>query len=438
MSWGAGRRRGDVGRRGDGPGADAPGDGVPVADRSRPLLLGLTGVRGFAAVLVVLHHLVPVALPHPWLRGATAVLYAGIGFFFVLSGAVLAFGWRPEHRVRHFYVRRLARIFPLHVLTWLIALATVAGTGGLAAVLGLLLLQAWVPDASYYYGGNSLAWSLSTELFAYLCFPLLVAPARRMARAPWRALAGLLAAYLGLVALVASTTQDPELLDGLLYVHPVPRLLQFVAGMVVGFALADGWRPRLVTWQTSCLLAAVWTGVTALNGVLLRSPGLNPFAGEIGLPRYLAELLVLPFVVVAVLAVARDDQEGRRTPISRPVWLLLGQWSLALYLWHQLFFRLVADALDGVDVPAAAGPVLFVGLLVAAVGLSAGLHVVVERPAERYLRERYAPRAALPPRPEAPADLLPPDRPPPADRPTGPGDGRTGPAPADRPAPGTR
>ena len=38
----------------------------------------------------------------------------------------------------------------------------------------LALAQSWIPFMNFYWGGNGLAWSVSTEFFFYLAFPFLV------------------------------------------------------------------------------------------------------------------------------------------------------------------------------------------------------------------------------------------------------------------------
>ena len=89
----------------------------PVPSR----LDSLTGLRFFAAEMVVIHHFSNFAtLPFLWRYqgfGAT-----GVTFFFVLSGFVLTWSFRPADTPGRFYWRRFARIWPLHAVTTLLAL----------------------------------------------------------------------------------------------------------------------------------------------------------------------------------------------------------------------------------------------------------------------------------------------------------------------------
>ncbi|MFJ9753035.1 acyltransferase family protein [Streptomyces chartreusis] len=55
-----------------------------------------------------------------WAFGAGAT---GVSFFFILSGFVLAWSARPGERFWVFWRRRIARIYPVHLITAAIALA---------------------------------------------------------------------------------------------------------------------------------------------------------------------------------------------------------------------------------------------------------------------------------------------------------------------------
>jgi len=104
-------------------------------------------------------------------QGAT-----GVDFFFVLSGFVLTWSARPGTQARTVWRRRAAKVVPNHVVTWVIAVGGMIfldprGVSAVSSVVGLFLLQAWVPAQSVYYAGNTPAWSLSCEMAFYFAFP---------------------------------------------------------------------------------------------------------------------------------------------------------------------------------------------------------------------------------------------------------------------------
>lgn len=147
----------------------------------------LTGVRGYAALWVVLMH-------YTWgggMKGEGLFMqilhygFAGVIVFLVLSGFVMAHSY-PEFRqsIRtsaygSYFYKRIARIYPLHLVT-LLAFLALAGVGyplrtpndtAFTFGLNLLLVQAWgfVNEFSW----NALSWTISVEMFAYIWFPFI-------------------------------------------------------------------------------------------------------------------------------------------------------------------------------------------------------------------------------------------------------------------------
>src|SRR5262249_39676380 len=94
----------------------------------RPEIRALTGIRGFAAVWVVLFHLQWQGMyqAFPRLEAIRPLVdrgYLGVDLFFILSGFILTWNygealadWRPREHVR-FEIVRLARIYPVHLAT---------------------------------------------------------------------------------------------------------------------------------------------------------------------------------------------------------------------------------------------------------------------------------------------------------------------------------
>lgn len=112
--------------------------------------------------------------------------FVGVNFFFVLSGFIIAYNYQEkmqEHRIskRAFWVARIARVYPLHWLTLLIAAALgnyVVASGGMDWLkhfaASLTLTNAYIPRPDYFFSFNSPSWSLCCEQLFYFCFPFLV------------------------------------------------------------------------------------------------------------------------------------------------------------------------------------------------------------------------------------------------------------------------
>ena len=146
------------------------------------------------AVWVIVHHLTGKGMMlEPWVQSLPAGLeslvrggYLAVGTFFVLSGFVLARSYGQKEWNRGSLVRygisRIARVYPGYLLSLVIVspfiyrslFAGGAGSHRRAALIADygLVLQGWT--GSLGVGWNTPAWSLSCELFFYLCFPVLL------------------------------------------------------------------------------------------------------------------------------------------------------------------------------------------------------------------------------------------------------------------------
>jgi peptidoglycan/LPS O-acetylase OafA/YrhL len=156
---------------------------------SRPQVIpALISIRGVAAWWVVLYHFrqyLPAHTPD-WLLALTAHGYLAVDLFFILSGFVLALNYAESFQGKlagatDFYRLRFARIYPLHFVMLMLfllnplAIALFSTSGDTSAygwkyfVLSLFLVQNW--GFSTELAWNDPAWSISTEVFAYLLFP---------------------------------------------------------------------------------------------------------------------------------------------------------------------------------------------------------------------------------------------------------------------------
>jgi len=153
----------------------------------RPRLPAVTSLRFFAAFHVALFHLNEMGAitgPH-WLKTFAGIGYVGVSFFFVLSGFILVYTYAWRNVVLgEFYQTRFARIYPAYLFSLVLTFPFFCFGAlkmhvpffyfaeqhfTLSAVLVLLLLQSWVPQAALSW--NAVAWSLSVEAFFYAIFP---------------------------------------------------------------------------------------------------------------------------------------------------------------------------------------------------------------------------------------------------------------------------
>ncbi|MFJ6197836.1 acyltransferase family protein [Micromonospora sp. NPDC092111] len=360
--------------------ATLPATSTPLASR----LPSLTGLRWIAAMLVFGYHAGTMRIVgQPDAKAVVDWLFtlglSGVQFFFVLSGFVLVWSARDGDRRRDFWRRRLAKIYPNHVLTWAAALLVMWWFADpvvpRAALENLFLLQAWDPTPGYFYSMNTVSWSLSCELFFYLCLPL-VLPAVRRARS------GLLWAVVVAVPLLILALWPGQALvpEGSTWwfaqIFPLVRSTEFWLGVAAAELLRRGhWRgPGLPL--ASLIFVATWVAAHWIRAELW------------------AALLSAVYILV-IAAAARADVQGRRSPWRHPTLLWLGEVSFAFYLVHVLVMVTVLRLTGhlGVGLPGWWGPLAVLGFLLVNLALAGALHRWVETPMMRRLSPRRRPAA---------------------------------------------
>jgi peptidoglycan/LPS O-acetylase OafA/YrhL len=244
-------------------------DTDPVAaipgSRSRRLA-GLDGVRGLAALFVVVNHVFLRAFPgYPVDRAPFGIAWFIYGrfavvVFIVLSGFSLALaparhGWRLD-AVARFAERRARRILPAYwaalvfslVVAWLIVPQPGHGIPDAKSVLVNGLLVQNVVGA---HSPNAAFWSMAVEAQLYLAFPLLLLMVRR-----WGALA-MVATVTLVVSMVGVLGPHVSRLDTFVIQSPPDLAALFALGILTaGIVSASGAR-RSWPWAWLTLAAAV-------------------------------------------------------------------------------------------------------------------------------------------------------------------------------------
>ena len=214
----------------------------PSTRRARRLI-GLDGIRGLAALFVVLHHCYLLSFPgYPASTGpfwASWLIYGhfAVAVFIVLSGFSLAVaparaGWRLDSP-RRFFHRRAWRILPTYwpalVLSLLVAwtLAPQPGesapTAKSVVVNGLL-----VQDIFGAPTPNGAFWSIAVEVQLYLVFPLLLLLIRRSGAAL------MIGAVAAAVLAVGALAPGVSLVDKLMRLTPQFALLFAMGAAAAG------------------------------------------------------------------------------------------------------------------------------------------------------------------------------------------------------------
>ncbi|CAN7299533.1 acyltransferase family protein [Neorhizobium tomejilense] len=365
-------------------------------------IISHTSIRGIAALLVVVYHLqFGAPFRFSWETATPFFIkgYLWVDLFFILSGFIISYSTRASEparneyfKINYFYINRIARIVPLHVVTLFLLLVVLGaentlgrftGIGGynpdFASTLNiaaffeqLFLLNAWGLTGAIAW--NIPSWSISAEMFAYLVFPILA-----VAIARWRrpSLALITLGVLLFYFWVASTT-------GILDIVSRMALLRCLSGFGLGMILYAV-RERIAAQDTLTLGLMQAVGATIALGAMIG--GFN-------------DVFAIPGFFLLVAGTWPDRGWLAAILKMKPLpWL--GDISYSIYLnhfwvlagWHFVIPRVLKVL--GAD-PMVTRAVVMVGGIALILVISHFTFHLIEKPARRALLSLYAARQARP------------------------------------------
>jgi peptidoglycan/LPS O-acetylase OafA/YrhL len=281
--------------------------------------------RGFAACMVMLTHFAFMVTPH---GGMWGFFSTGVDLFFVLSGYVFApyMLGRPLQVLPHL-VRRFFRLVPLYWFALAVYILLRWLTDG-------TILYAWrhafflhttqsLEIASWY---NPAFWSLPPEVEYYVLLPLLAWWSVR--NGLWAMVALSIAVHLMLV-FAANPDSNEVTARAIATVHVPGLLCEFLLGSLAAYLVrhAPKQHQRAMRFFSGLFLLVV---VGCLYAVYVADWGVPPktplwIGGNLGLFAACSYALILS-------SLAGSANSLQQHP--RAVFLLLGQWSYGVYLFH--------------------------------------------------------------------------------------------------------
>jgi peptidoglycan/LPS O-acetylase OafA/YrhL len=349
----------------------------------------LTGIRGFAAVLVMLFHFYGFwVLLLPSISVASRAINRGglgVDLFFILSGFILSYVYNAGSRrltlpdYGKFLWFRIARVYPNHLATLLFLVFLVM----LAPILRVALIGSYpIDDLPYQLTlthtwpfapvsavsvWNFPAWSISAEWFAYLAvFPVVAFLLPRIGNAA-------MALALGFGALVAWCFIGTK---GHLVGSPLIQVsFEFFAGGM--FFRVFTFESGVVRFSQRCL-----SGLFVILLVLLCCP---PTLGV-----YIGTLSVFPLLLLGLTS--EVSLVARLFSTGPALWL--GRASYSLYMSHGIalkFVKIFLPATRYVHSSLAVRGLVFLGNLLIIFAMMACLYYLIEIPGRNFLRKiRFA------------------------------------------------
>jgi peptidoglycan/LPS O-acetylase OafA/YrhL len=313
----------------------------------KPRFLHLDLLRGIAALTVATGHLCG------WNGRSTIDYTMCVAFFFILSGYVLSHAYGEAIlagtiNLRDYIVLRLARLYPLHILTAIVMAVLLINQYGSGAITRGGVFETVFLMQSIFTGGWSLnapSWSIGAEFWA----GLIIVPV--CSRSLY------LCAFALCAAAAAFIVVD---LDAGFMASYAERYGTALGCFAIGWFLqrlpelnkpALGWLIALIA-----LVLMMFPPVTALGSPALESAFIAAFSA-----------------VIALLA------HSELPPGLRPVASFMGNVSYGIYLWHWPLLQLLHPS-SSIEIS-----VFFVLLIfVAALGFT-----FFERPAREYFKAKF-------------------------------------------------
>ena len=316
--------------------------------KDKVYLNNLTALRGIAAILVVVFHSNEIVSNFItteqtfWVRK----LYLMVDLFFILSGFIMCYVYEAyfnnvdqSRKTIEFLKARLARIYPLHLITLAVLVLVVGITfimgkniyyddlikalyNPKAIITHIFLLQS--AHIHNMFTWNVPSWSISAEWLAYLVFPFLVKPFSKFSISQTLLTVVLLFAfYAGLVFYIA-----PNRIQMLPFLSSAADLdLTYDWGFargILGFVLGMCMYRLFMNNVLKNILANGWV---LLLIVVLYSTYMHFNLNDIGAPLFFSIIL---------LSTAYGSKNMNSFFNTAPL-QKLGLWSYSIYMWHIAF-----------------------------------------------------------------------------------------------------
>lgn len=268
---------------------------------------------------------------------------AGVTFFFILSGFVLSIGCGPRiedgtFQYIQFLRKRLAKIYPLHLVTFTIALfmSIVAGVkfNIIKTLLHVFMLQEFTLSEDMLRYGTGLSWFLGALFFCYLLFPFLY---RQLTISRNRVFGALLTIYI-LLALAIESCCNNSAIDDFVYAFPPLRVIDFAIGIILYRLYIANIAIRIKQWI--CRQSAFMLSILDIIVVSISALTFIPYSSLPSCIR-LAPLFWLPFSLsIYWFAISSNTQGVITKLLNQRSLVFLSNISFEIYMLHGIVITL--------------------------------------------------------------------------------------------------
>lgn len=254
--------------------------------------------------------------------------FIGVNFFYVLSGFIIAYCYMKKMKEQiikpgEFIYKRIARVWPVHVLTLVIAsisYASISVVFSKSGIINIAMLQSFIPIDNYAFGFNGVSWSLSTEMFFYISFCFLVLLPEKYIKTLFAILTGAI-----VMCLFQGANNIPNA-SWMFYINPLFRMVDFLAGILI-FQLFDKTNKEKISIKNATYLEITSIVLLLIMMYLGTKQTISIYL------RWDIYYLVPISILVYVFAI---DKGLMSRIIGNKVFVFLGECSFVFYMIHQI------------------------------------------------------------------------------------------------------
>ncbi|HEI9733281.1 TPA: acyltransferase [Enterobacter cloacae] len=347
----------------------------------------LTSLRAFAALGVFFSHMGFIQYSsNPIISSSFKYFnlgYAGVTFFFILSGFILTYSFTRSlesggAKFSDFIMHRIFRIYPVHLL----CLATFVVVSlhydpGYAVDLqklikNALLLQSFSVAKADYFSFNAVSWSISVEMFFYVCFCFLFFAQKRTI-----VLFTIVVISVSMYLNKNNALQN-DISHWFYYINPFIRLPDFMIGMLMcklyfGFKKSPSKEFLSIAEITSVMFVCLSFYIAA-NG------------GDLGGLKW--DVIFIPSMASAVFIFAFNGGILSKI-LSNKFLVFCGDASFAFYLIHAIVINVLHKNIY-INNPGVKDALAFILIsFVVSFALASLIYVLFEKPINKNLRDRW-------------------------------------------------
>lgn len=296
----------------------------------------LTSLRFFFAFMVLMMHF-QINEDVMFSKG-----YIGVGFFFMLSGFILSYSYAEKIKktskllfIKSFYIARIARIYPVHLTTFIIMfilhIPMISKFNGFVLLSNLFLVQSWFPYELYYFSYNAPSWSISNEMFFYLLFPFILNSIFILDKYKKNILFFILIAIYLIILVYGTKSFSEAFKNYLIYISPVFRLVDFIIGIYLYLFWLEV-KSKIQQYADNMKIKIIFSIAESLSilifiAFLLKADSVsNIYSWDM---YYWLPMALVIFVFSFSRGFVSDF-------LSRKIFVYLGEISFAFYMYHYL------------------------------------------------------------------------------------------------------